>query len=398
MSCVTRFIRALCAAAVLLLVPGILRADGDLPKAGAGPDLPKIDGLSAPAPDKLGSDNQVITLNLCVPKSAAGFEASGSLLFLQPSTSNLVYATVINPYPLATPRWENEAVSPNFTPAFAIGLGYNFGCGADVQVDWTHLNTYDHAATFSTSPPVPQPPPPPLTGQPSSTQALGPSFLLIGPPPPFARAFADAHFEYDAINLDGGLFLCVGSHLQLRSFAGLQIAHISESLTTRFLSVNSAFAFTDVPQSVFTGIGPRLGMDVNYVNGRCDFLGEIAGATLIGTRQSRIDFATDSFQTGNLPNLQALGSPDATQVIPCIDAKLGASYAIPVGKFGVLKCEAGYQAAVYISAINQYSLSGVEDGATATMEGTQSVFLRTALEVQSNFVVHGPYVKFAFHF
>ena len=109
---------------------------------------------------------------------------------------------------------------------------------------------------------------------------------------------------------------------------------------------------------------------MHYIAGRLDLLGGIAGSTLIGTRQSRIDFLTASPMAaagGLIPNTQSLTSPDSTQVIPCIDAKLGASYAIPVGRFGILKCEAGYQAAVYINAVNQYSLSEVENKLTAHM-------------------------------
>lgn len=393
MTCLTRFTSALCAAAVLSILPGALRAGGDLPKA--------IDGPSLPAPDNQGPpDQEVIAFSICVPTSSAGFEASAALLFLMPSTGNLNYATVINPYPLATPHWNNEAVSPDFTPAFAIGLRYDCGCGADVRLDWTHLNSYDHASTAVPMPLPSMPGPPPLSGSPS-TQALGAPFLLIGPPPPYASASTVAHFEYDAINLDGGLSLCVGSHLQLRAFAGLQVAHISESLATHFLSSDASISFTDVPTSVFTGIGPRLGMDWHCLCGNLDFLGEIAGSTLLGTRQSHVDFSTSSPQTtagGITPNAQALTSADATQVIPCIDARLGASYAIPVGKFGIVKCEAGYQAAAYIGAINQYSLSGVENSDTVHTEATQSVFLRTAVELPSNFLVHGPYVKFTWHF
>jgi hypothetical protein len=178
-------------------------------------------------------------------------------------------------------------------------------------------------------------------------------------------------------------------------FAGLQVARISESLSTHFLSADGTLSFSDVPQSTFTGVGPRLGIDMHYLAGNLDLLGEIAGSTLAGSRQSRIDFVTTSSQTQFNANGQFLTSPEVTQVIPCLDAKLGASYAIPVGKFGTFKCEAGYQAAVYINAVNEYSLSEVYNTQTIPFEGTAAVFLRTAVESQSNFLVHGPYVKFS---
>jgi len=387
MTCISRF--TLGAAAVLLFLPGTLRAGGDIP--------PAIDGLSARAPDNQGSpDSEMDVFRICVVKSCPGLEASASLLFLQPSTGNMVYATVVNPFPFLTPHWSDQAVNPDFSPAFNIGMRYIGDGGGDIRLDWTHLNSDDNAATH-----VPFPYPAGASSGPSYIQSLGPSFL-IGPPSPLSSASAVAHFDYDAVNLDAGLLLSggAGSHVQVRIAAGLQGARISQSLATNFLSSVGSIAFTDVPKSTFTGVGPRLGMDMHYVSGCLDLLGEIAGSTLIGGRTSRIDFVTTSPQTGLglLPNSQSLTSPAAIQVVPCIDAKLGASYAMPVGKWGTFKCEAGYQAAVYINAVNQYSLSEVQNSLTTPFLGTAAVFLSTAVESQTNFFIHGPYLKFSLDF
>ncbi len=377
--------------AVLLLLPCTLRA-GAIPLNGP-------DGPSAFAADnQVQPDDATHAFDTCDSKAPA-WEVSGSLLFLQPSSGNMVYATVINPYPLLTPHWSDVSVRPDFSPAFNVGMRYLFDGVGDAQVNWTHLNAFDGASYVSAVPLPPVPGIPPLSG-PSNTQALGPPFL-IGTPPPFASASTVAHFAYDAVNLDAGLFLSAAPHVQLRAFAGLQVARINQSLTTAFLSSNRAIGFIDDSRSLFTGAGPRLGMDVHYLAGRFDLLGQIAGATVIGNRQSRIDFFTSSPQTAaaGLPiNAQSLTAPDATQVVPCIDARLGGSYAIPVGRFGILKCEAGYQAAVYVNAINQYSLTEVENKTVIMTEGTAATFLRTAVELQSNFLVHGPYLRFSFQF
>ena len=52
------------------------------------------------------------------------FEISGSLFFLQPGSGNLEYATLVNPFPLPTPNWSNQSLSPNFSPALHFGLRY----------------------------------------------------------------------------------------------------------------------------------------------------------------------------------------------------------------------------------------------------------------------------------
>jgi hypothetical protein len=393
MTSVLRSAPGLWAAVVLFLLAGTLRAGGDLWQT--------VEEPGAHAQDNHGSpDNESAAFNFYVPETSATFETSGSLLFLQPGGGNLVYGTVVNPFPFLSPHWADQAVSPDFSPAFNVGMRYIFDCGCAIQLDWTHLNSYDTASTQVSTPLTLDQ----LSGS-SSIQAIGPPFL-IGPPVPWASATAVAHFDYDSVNLEAELFLNVGSHVQVRPFAGIQWTRINESLSTHFRSADGSLSFLDVSQSLFNGVGPRLGMELHYLAGNLDLLGGIAGSTLIGPRQSRMDmYANTPADTaaGLTPNFQFLTSPSTTQVIPCIDARLAASYAIPLGNFGIFKCEAGYQAAVYINAINQYSLTEVENSLTADAPGKpettgSTVFLRTALEYQSNFFVHGPFLKLSLQF
>lgn len=391
MTSVTRFGPALCVALVLHLHPATLRAGGDPPKP--------VEGIVARAQDSQGPlGNEIVALTIGVPQTSATLETSVSLLFLQPGSGNLMYGTMVNPFPFLSPHWTNQAVRPDFSPTFNVGTRYTFDGGGDIHVDWTHLNTYDSSFSHVGTPYA--------LGQiagPPTVQSLGPPFL-IGPPVPFADALAVAHFAYDAVNLDAGLLLSLGSHVQVRPFVGLQWSRISESITANFRSGD--LAFTDVSRSLFNGVGPRLGMEFQYIAGNLGLLGGIAGSTLIGTRQSNMEFFANTPSNalaGLATNYQYLTSPNSTQVIPCIDAKLAANYAMALGDLGVLKFEAGYLAAVYINAVNQYSLSEVENSLTADQPGTpettgSAVFLRTAVETQSNFFVHGPFAKLAFQF
>jgi hypothetical protein len=114
---------------------------------------------------------------------------------------------------------------------------------------------------------------------------------------------------------------------------------------------------------------------------------------------SRIVFTATSPELTELgiasPNVQALTSPDAMQVIPCIDCKLGGGYTLPIRNYGLLRIEAGYQVAVYFNAISQYSLSDVVLPPAPQFLG---VFLRTADEYQSTLAVHGPYLRASWAF
>lgn len=393
MTSVLRFALTLGTSVFLLFGPDTLCAEDIL--------VNTIEEFSALAPDAKGPPDYAIgAANFWVPNPPAAFETSASLLFLQPGSGNLVYSTVITPFPFLTPHWSDQGVDPGFSPAFNIGMRYIFASGCDIQLDWTSLNAFDSASTHVTHPIALD-----QTSGPPDIQALGPSFL-IGPPLPFASANALAHFTYNAVNLDAGLFFCAGRHVTLRTFAGLQGARISESLSTSFLSADQIYAFTDVPKSSFTGVGPRLGIDLRYICGNFNLRGALGGATLIGGRQSSIDFITSSptgAASGLVPNNQFLNSPASTQVIPSLDTKLAASYAIPVGKFGILRCEAGYQAAVYFNVINQYTLTEVTNTPNSFLlafqtEGTTATYLRTDAQSQSNFFVHGPFVKFSLLF
>ena len=249
-----------------------------------------------------------------------------------------MYATVINPFPFLSPHWSDQAVNPDFSPAFNLGIRYIFASGCDIQLAWTHLNAFDNATTQVASPYA--------LGQvsgPASIQALGPS-ALIGPPLPFSTANALAHVPYDAVDLDAGLLLGVARHVQCRIFAGLQLARINQNLSTNFLSPDGTYSFTDVSKSLFTGAGPRLGIDVHYLFGNFDLHGALAGSALIGGRQSRIDFFTSGpmdAAAGLTPNTQYLTSPNSTQVIPGMDAKLGGGYAIAWAKSGFSSVKRG---------------------------------------------------------
>jgi hypothetical protein len=72
-------------------------------------------------------------------------------------------------------------------------------------------------------------------------------------------------------------------------------------------------------------------MKGQYALGDFQFFGEMAGAGLIGTSISRINFSAVSTAAPGLaqPNNQSLLSPNETQVVPSFDARLGTSYSFP---------------------------------------------------------------------
>ncbi len=311
-----------------------------------------------------------------VAPSVAHYEVSGSLLYLQPRSGNLEYATLVTPFPLPTPNWANQALSPVFSPAFRLGFRYIPNESNDIRLNWTRLDSTSDAYAFA------QP-----------LQMIGPQFL-VGPTAfVYKSAHGNVHFAYDSVTVDAGHTFCADCAFQLRVFGGAEFARIGQTLTGSFQSPDILNTESNTTTSSFTGAGPRLGLKGEYVVDRFQFFGEAAAAGLIGTMQSRIDFSATSPLALGLgipqPNNQSLTSPNAMQVVPSIDARLGAAYSFPPSNFGRFKLEVGYQAAVYFNVINQYAITQVPAPPFAAGVG---VFLETEQHLQSNFTTQGPYV------
>jgi hypothetical protein len=303
--------------------------------------------------------------------AAPHFEVSGSLLFLQPGAGNLEYGTLVTPFPLATPNWANQSLTPGFSPAFEVGARYMPNASNDIVLDWTHLKTSTNGS---------------FAGTPA--QMVGPPYLIGPESNLYKNANGNVQFAFDSVHLDGGHTFCAECAFQLRVFGGVEFARIGQNLTGMFQSPDGSAFSGDTTTSLFTGAGPRLGLKGQYAWGDFQFLGEVAGAALIGTSQSRINFTTTSPTLAG--NNQSLTSPNATQVVPSIDARLATAYTFPPTNYGIFKIEVGYQAAIYFDAVNQYSVTQVP--VNIPMIPPVGVFLATAQHLQSNFTDQGPYL------
>jgi hypothetical protein len=314
--------------------------------------------------------------DIWAPNPPSRFEVSGSLLYLQPGSGNLEYATLVSPFPIPTPNWSNQSINPKYSPAFRVGLRYIPTETNDVELNWTHLYTNDGASVAG-----------------ASNQMVGPSYEIGPDSAVFKNAQGAATSRYDAVNFDAGHTFCADCLFQLRVFGGAEFARIDQTVSAMFQSLDGLTTAANTTDSLFTGAGPRLGMKGQYAIGYFQFFGEAAVAGLIGTTQSRINFSATSPALLGLgvtqPNTQSLTSPNETQVIPSFDARIGTAYIFPPSNYGQFKLEAGYQAAVYINAVNQYALTQVT---TPPVAGSVGVFLATAQHLQSNFTTQGPYL------
>jgi hypothetical protein len=304
------------------------------------------------------------------------FEISGSLSFLQPGAGNLEYGTLTTPLPLPTPSWNNQSLKPKFSPSFTLGARYMASDSKDIQLNWTHLNASTNDAFLA-----------------SPTQMVGPSFL-IGPESALYKIGSGAvRHSFDAVNLDVGHTFCAECSFQLRAFGGVEVARIGQNLSGLFQSPDSLASSANMVTSLFTGAGPRLGVKGHYALGDFQLIGEVAGAALIGTAQSRIDFTTTSPALGI--NSQSLTSPNATRIVPSIDTRLATAYTFAPSAYGLLRVELGYKAAVYFDAIDRYALTNVPTSLTLPPVG---IYLATQQHLLSNYTNHGPFVTASWSF
>jgi hypothetical protein len=345
----------------------------------AGPPAgPETLGRASPAMDARAQGDRAAQFykSPAVAAPVAHFEVSGSLLYLQPGSGNLEYATLVTPLPLATPNWANQSLSPAFTPAFKLGFRYIPNESNDIRLSWTRLNSTSDASANATP-----------------TQMIGPQYEIGPTAAVYKSAHGNVKFGYDSVTVDAGHTFCADCSFQMRVFGGAEIARIGQTLAASFQSPDGLTTTANTTTSSFTGAGPRLGLKGEYFVDRFQFFGEAAAAGLIGTMQSRIDFSATSPIAAGLgvpqPNNQALTSPNATQVVPSFDARLGAAYSFPPSNFGRFKLEVGYQAAIYMNVINQYAITQVAAPPVASVTG---VFLETQQHLQNNFTTQGPYM------
>jgi hypothetical protein len=298
-------------------------------------------------------------------------EVNASLLYLQPGSGSLEYGTLVSPLPAASPHWENQAISPNYSPAFNLGLRYFVPetCN-DLRTSWTRLDSTAGAS---------------FVGGPG--QFAGPPYLIGPGATAYNIGGGSVHFNYNAVNFEAGHLWRSGPAFQVRVFGGVQYASISQNLTGTFLNYADTMSESNTTYSNFSGAGPRFGVNAQFNRRNFQFLGDMAAVAVIGTQHSRMDFVTNS--PGYPNNAQSFSSPNGTQIVPGFDSRLGASYSIPFRR-GIFKIEGGYQAIVYVNAINSYSLTQV---ATPPVVGGVGVFFATASHLQNNFTAQGPYLS-----
>ena len=307
------------------------------------------------------------------------FDIEFTALVLQPTASNTHYAAEAFPIPAPTPNWEIYDINPDYHFGFNIAIGGISHCtNSDLRANWKHFHSTD-----SDSVSIPR------------QDMIGP-FFEIGPDEsPYKSAKGHVTFHFDQANLVSGMFLNVGDRLKTHFFGGINFARVKETLSSYYADDSRSISRSVTVPSLFSGAGPQLGVDFCYqiVKG-FHLTGGGSTSLLVGPQKNSTTFKSYSPDLAGLgitpPNFQTTTGHQKTQVVPGFEGKLGLSYCFNFCDHYMVKLEAGYEAEIYLNAIQSVDLGSQVIGLT-DIEETTGVYARTFQQVLSNFALAGPY-------
>lgn len=303
-----------------------------------------------------------------IPNLKSGLEFTLEALYLQPTNSDLDYATFVS-IPGSNPSTSSvTTLNPNYDFGFRIGLGYIFpNSGNDVQLNWTYFNHGGNESSTFAGDTAGE------TGHP--TVITGGGNVMPAFSGETGTAASNVGFYYNAVDLDVGQYVSMGTRLQTRLFAGLRYAELKNNIIDSYTDIDDDNGTvynteTDTFDSKFTGIGPRFGVDASYHVSSCfGVVGHLAAALLVGRVQSS---STVNSSGLDITDAVASANPDNyTRVVPAFDAKLGFDYSLPIqNDASRLTIEAGYQVTQYVDAIDRANINVTNDNTiTRTTSG-----------------------------
>jgi hypothetical protein len=251
--------------------------------------------------------------NVTVPCEKMAWDVGVDALYLQPTLSNALayydsYQTTTAIDWKAFDRW-------NW--GFKLEGSYHFNTGNDVTIDWYHLNSNN---TYT------------LSGSDISNRL---------------------NIKWDAVNAELAQFADFSMNKKIRFHGGVAYARIRSN--KNYYSSGALLNATPTWTTSFSGIGPRGGVDLNYVFGNgLGIYAKAAAALLVGT---------GSYSSYTNTGISLAGSRNP--VIPELDSKLGAVYTYHMAQ-GSLSIDAGWLWTNYFQAQHKdadfcdanFSLSG----------------------------------------
>lgn len=285
------------------------------------------------------------------------------LLYVQPYSDNLKYATFVSGTQPYFQSWHYLAIKPDHHPAFELGFNYAIpNTPYFLAANWTHLNSNDSSSKQAST-----------NTDLTTVEFVGPPYEMSPPVFGIKRVNSKVNFDFDDIYLHVAKAVDYDSSLRVKFFGGLNILRLNQTVTTTFsdyagspatpysypLPPDPSFSFKTENVSEYLGAGPDLGLSVQYkMESGFGILGEFLGLLTVGTIKAQDNFTSTSARLTSLgigTSHQRITAPNATQVVFGADSRLGIFYNIQGRTFCNTTIEAGYRMATYLNAISTVS-------------------------------------------
>jgi hypothetical protein len=288
---------------------------------------------------------------------------------------------------------------PQYSKGFALHTGYRFpGTGNDVLINWNHLNTGHVAYSAASGVNLAIAPQGTFIDGNFITPFIGNIDFLtglsseLGNTAPFTYVTGRSSTRWNTVDLSFGQHVQVGNVVDIRFASGLVWAQINNKLQAGYAGFNpnqstvlddfdefettvdfhdSALSVNE--ESMFTGVGPEIGIDGHYCYLDTDWslAGHLGAQMLVGSIDSILRYTV--FNNGSVTNItntpfvvtdlsaelfsHEMKDNQRFRLVPELDANLSIDYtynfANPCPTSFIMKL--GYEAREYFNAIRSFN-------------------------------------------
>lgn len=262
-----------------------------------------------------------------------GMQASLEAIYMRPSRDNLDY--VVEDADRAGPnsiRGNYRSLEPERGLGARLGLGYNSEKGTGFLMQYTMLDTSDSDAIER-----------------GATDLWG-TWLhanSIIDDNDVTRAEMDYDFDLDMFDLSAHKMFKVGSDLDLDIQAGLRYARVDQDIDITYIQDVTATTFRKVDidsKNEFTGLGPRVGLDVDWHMAKgFNLFGGLAGSLLIGDfdlSQKQHDWPVGAVNGTRRVDIERT---EHNRMVPVVEMRAGIGYAHELENGMRIGAKAGYE-------------------------------------------------------
>lgn len=270
----------------------------------------------------------------------------------------------------------DQIINHQYDPGFIVSLGYRPCPCNDFTLSYLRLHTSD---TDSYGP---------VQRQSNFSASPSPSSFRI------RSGSGQDTFNLDQVDLTAGHTINLANCIDTHFFAGLRYAKIDRTLSASIserglpgVSITPANVFLSL-NNQFWGIGPLGGIDGTWWIMNCfGLVGSFDTALLVGDPDSTENVTINTLSSPpSQNNVNFDFNNNNHQVIPMLDAKLGAVYKTQFMSSFCLKLEAGYQVLHYFNVLKTVDVVTALNSATNASIGTADT-----IKHPSDLSLDGPY-------